>query len=77
MGMKHIVRTSISMSIWYFTNTSSAQAPTSRRSDSKPTNVKRRLDLIYGDRYTLDIKDKTDVYDVLLRLPIQKTENHD
>jgi LytS/YehU family sensor histidine kinase len=41
------------------------------------TNVKRRLDLIYGDRYTLDIKDKTDVYDVLLRLPIQKTENHD
>lgn len=41
------------------------------------TNVKRRLDLIYDDRYTLDIKDKTDVYDVLLRLPIQKTENHD
>ena len=41
------------------------------------TNVKRRLDLIYDDRYTLDIKDKTDVYDVLLRLPIQKIENHD
>jgi sensor histidine kinase YesM len=36
------------------------------------TNVRRRLDLIYGDRYTLDIKDKTDVYNVLLRLPIQK-----
>lgn len=41
------------------------------------TNVKRRPDLIYGDRYTLDIKDKTDVYDVLLRLPIQKTDNYD
>ncbi|MST83939.1 sensor histidine kinase [Hallella mizrahii] len=36
------------------------------------TNVRRRLDLIYGDRYTLDIKDKADVYNVLLRLPIQK-----
>lgn len=41
------------------------------------TNVRRRLDLIYGDRYTLEIKDKTDVYDVLLRLPIQNTDNHD
>ena len=36
------------------------------------TNVRRRLDLIYGDRYTLDIKDRADVYNVLLRLPIQK-----
>ena len=41
------------------------------------SNVKRRLDLIYDDRYTLDINDKTDVYDVLLRLPIQKTDNND
>ena len=41
------------------------------------TNVRRRLDLIYDDRYTLEIKDKTDVYDVLLRLPIQNTDNHD
>ena len=41
------------------------------------SNVKRRLDLIYGDRYTLDINDKTDVYDVLLRLPIQKIDNND
>ena len=38
------------------------------------TNVRRRLDLIYGDSYTLEIKDKTDVYDVLLRLPIQKDQ---
>ena len=33
-------------------------------------NVKRRLDLIYGDRYSLEINDKDDVYHVMLRLPI-------
>lgn len=33
-------------------------------------NVKRRLDLIYGDRYSLEIKDSDEVYHVMLRLPI-------
>lgn len=38
-------------------------------------NVKRRLDLIYGDSYSLDIKDNDDVYNVVLRLPIKKKNN--
>ena len=32
-------------------------------------NVRRRLDLLYGDRYTLHIDQSGDVYDVLLLFP--------
>ena len=32
-------------------------------------NVTKRLELIYGSDYTLDIKDEEDTYDVLLNLP--------
>jgi sensor histidine kinase YesM len=34
-------------------------------------NVKRRLDLIYGDRYFLDIQNSSDYFVVLLEIPIQ------
>mgnify|MGYP002620163616 CR=1 FL=1 len=34
------------------------------------TNVKQRLDLIYGDNYTLDINDGQDTYNVTLTLPL-------
>ena len=34
------------------------------------TNVKKRLELIYGNRYTLDIKDEQDTYTVKLSLPL-------
>ena len=33
------------------------------------TNVSKRLELIYGSDYSLDIKDEEDTYDVLLNLP--------
>ena len=33
-------------------------------------NVKRRLDLIYGDRYTLTIDDAADNYNILLVIPL-------
>ena len=33
-------------------------------------NVKKRLDLIYGNNYTLDIKDEPDVYTVTLTIPL-------
>ena len=32
-------------------------------------NVTKRLELIYGDDYSLDIKDEATTYDVLLDLP--------
>jgi sensor histidine kinase YesM len=32
-------------------------------------NVRGRLDLLYGDRYTLHIDQGEDVYDVVLLLP--------
>lgn len=35
------------------------------------TNVKRRLDLIYGDSYSLRTEDKETSYKVLLCLPIK------
>ena len=34
-------------------------------------NVRRRLDLLYGDRYTLHYDVKPDVYDILLVLPVR------
>ena len=33
-------------------------------------NVRQRLDLIYGDRYTLDIQDRQDTYTVTLTIPL-------
>ena len=33
-------------------------------------NVRGRLDILYGDRYTLHIDQKADVYDILLLLPV-------
>ena len=35
-------------------------------------NVKQRLDIIYDNDYTLDIKDNADTYEVLLLLPINR-----
>jgi LytS/YehU family sensor histidine kinase len=37
------------------------------------TNVKRRLALIYGSDYTLDINDGDDVYEVKLDIPLNRT----
>ena len=33
-------------------------------------NVKQRLDLIYQDRYMLDIKDEPELYTVTLNIPL-------
>ena len=33
-------------------------------------NVRKRLDLIYGERYRLGIKDKLDAYHVELSIPL-------
>jgi sensor histidine kinase YesM len=38
------------------------------------TNVKKRLELIYGNSYTLDIEDGEADYEVLLLLPLLKEE---
>ena len=35
-----------------------------------PANVRRRLELLYGERYMLHIDENADVYDILLRLPL-------
>ena len=48
----------------------SRQAEDSARSHGVGlANVRSRLDLLYGDRYTLNIDENADVYDVLLQLP--------
>ena len=33
-------------------------------------NVKQRLDLIYGNSYSLDISDQSDTYTVILKIPL-------
>lgn len=38
-------------------------------------NVRRRLDIIYGDRYTLDIQPRENVYTVNLTIPPYEAEN--
>jgi len=38
-------------------------------------NVKKRLDLLYGDQYQLNIDDSNDVYSVNLTLPLKQTNN--
>lgn len=38
------------------------------------SNVRRRLDLIYGNDYSLDITDGDNVYDVSLRIPLHKDQ---
>lgn len=47
-----------------------------KRADHKPgiglENVRKRLDLIYGSRYTLHIDDKPESYCVTLKIPILK-----
>ncbi len=39
-------------------------------------NVKKRLELIYGDRYHIDIKDTEDNYKVRLLLPLENTNTN-
>lgn len=39
-------------------------------------NVKNRLELIYGDRYHIDIKDTEDNYEVRLLLPLENTNTN-
>jgi len=36
-------------------------------------NVRHRLDLIYGDNYSLDILDGSDTYEVRLDIPLEKS----
>ncbi len=36
------------------------------------SNVRKRLDLLFGQNYTLDIRNGTDTYDVALSLPLEK-----
>ena len=56
-----------------FKCTNSVQAPVSQEGGSGIglENARRRLDLLYGDRYTLQIDREGGVYDLLLVLPVQ------
>ena len=45
-------------------------AATPRQGGVGLTNIRRRLDLIYGDRYTLGVNDTDDLYEVILDIPL-------
>jgi sensor histidine kinase YesM len=51
-------------------NTKEPSAPKNENGGIGLKNVKRRLDLIYGDRYQLHIKDTMDHYSVTLEMPV-------
>ncbi len=52
-------------------NTNHSTATKSERHGLGIENSYKRLDLLYGDSYTLDICDKEEIYNVNLKIPIQ------
>ena len=50
---------------------SKAEKPNQEKGGVGLTNVKKRLDLLYDKKYSLDIKDEPDIYIVELKLPLQ------
>ncbi len=51
---------------------SKADRPNEEKGGVGLANVRKRLDLIYGERYRLSIKDKVDAYHVELSIPLVK-----
>jgi sensor histidine kinase YesM len=51
-------------------NTKEPSTPKNENGGIGLKNVKRRLDLIYGDRYQLHIQDTMDHYSVTLEMPV-------
>jgi len=49
---------------------SKAEQPQDKKGGVGLVNVKKRLDLLYDRRYTLDIKDEPDIYTVELTIPL-------
>ncbi len=49
---------------------SKADMPNQEKGGVGLTNVRQRLNLLYGDRYTLDIQDEEDIYNVQLTIPL-------
>ena len=55
----------------YFTcHNSKADKPNEERGGIGLSNVKQRLQLLYGSRFTLDIQDNPDTYNVKLTIPL-------
>ena len=54
----------------FFCRNSKADHPNEENGGVGLANVRKRLDLIYGERYRLSINDKSDVYHVKLYLPL-------
>ena len=50
---------------------SKAEKPNQEKGGVGLANVKKRLDLLYDKKYSLDIKDEPDIYIVELKLPLR------
>ena len=59
-----------------FRCTNSRQAPLAQKEGSGigQENIRRRLDLLYGDSYTLHTEQPAGTYDALLTMPVQPTQ---
>lgn len=57
-------------SLYFECHNSKADKPNEERGGVGLTNVKQRLNLIYGENYTLNIQDEPDTYNVELVIPL-------
>ena len=66
----HVKATVKGSSLYFECHNSKADKPNEERGGVGLTNVKQRLNLIYGENYTLNIQDEPDTYNVELVIPL-------
>ena len=66
----HVKATVKGSSLYFECHNSKADKPNEERGGVGLTNVKQRLNLIYGENYTLNIQDGPDTYNVELVIPL-------
>ena len=56
--------------LYFECHNSKADKPNEENGGVGLANVKQRLNLIYGENYTLNIQDEPDIYNVELEIPL-------
>ena len=64
------IKVAISDKLFFTCRNSKAEKPNEEKGGVGLTNIKKRLNLLYDNNYTLNIKDETDVYKVELTIPL-------
>ena len=64
------IKVEISDKLLFTCRNSKAEMPNQEKGGVGLQNVTKRLNLLYGNNYTLDIQDASDVYNVKLEIPL-------